>query len=168
MIVALTVEATVDVVIVKDTDAAPAGTVTLAGGVVLESLELKATTNPPAGALPLRVTVPVDVEPPTMVVGFRLKPVRLGGLMVNVAVLVRLLSVPVMVADVTEPTADVVTLNVAVVLPDGTDTEDDTTAAPLFDCKSTVIPEDGAGPVRVTVPVEGDPPKTVVGFSTTF
>jgi hypothetical protein len=59
---------------------APAGTVTLnthtgvhtpfAGNVTRVLLETNPTTEPPAGAAPLKVTVPVDVPPFAMVVGF--------------------------------------------------------------------------------------------------
>ena len=58
------------------------GTVTLPGTVAAEGLLpvlVSATTVPPAGAYPLRVTVPVDVElaaPPTTLVGFKVKDVR--------------------------------------------------------------------------------------------
>ncbi|HQQ76690.1 MAG TPA: hypothetical protein PLB01_05000 [Thermoanaerobaculia bacterium] len=50
--------------------AVPAATVTLEGTVAAAVLELaRYTISPPAGAGPLRVTVPVEVVPPTTVVG---------------------------------------------------------------------------------------------------
>jgi hypothetical protein len=62
----------------------------------------------------------------------------------------------------------VVTGNVAVVEPAGTVTFAPTcaTAVSLLDSVTTAPPA-GAAPVRVTVPVEPEPPVTVVGFSVT-
>ena len=62
-------------------------------------------------------------------------------------------------------TLEVVTVKVAEVAPAGTITLDDTVAT--FDLlleSVTVVPFDGAGPLRVTVPVDGLPPTTVDGF----
>ena len=54
-----------DVVTMNVAELLPGGTVTLAGTLATEGLLLdSATTVPPAGAGPLRVTVPVDVPPP--------------------------------------------------------------------------------------------------------
>jgi len=62
----------------------------------------------------------------------------------------------------------VVTANVVDVLPAGTMTLGDTWAAvALLLERVTVAPPDGAGPFRVTVPVELLPPVTDVGFSVT-
>ena len=53
-------------------DVLPAGTVTLAGTPAADVLLLeRVTATPPAGAAPLRVTVPVEGLPPVTVVGFR-------------------------------------------------------------------------------------------------
>ena len=41
------------------------------------------------------------------------------------------------------------------------------TVAPVVLCSDTVRPLAGAGPVRVTVPVDGLPPTTEVGFMLT-
>jgi len=82
-------ELTESVATVKVAEVAFAGTVTLAGTVAAEVLLLdNATTVPPAGAYPLSVTVPVEVaEPPTTLVGFKVKDVRpvATGFTVNVA-----------------------------------------------------------------------------------
>ena len=67
----------------------PAGTVTLGGTVVAFVLPVeRATTAPPAGADPFKVTVPVEEEPPGTDVGFSVSEVRTRGRMVNEAVCV--------------------------------------------------------------------------------
>src|SRR5271169_569141 len=59
---------TVSVVIVKDVDATPAGTVTLAGTVAAAVFELvNVTTVPPGTPRPFNVMVAVDVEVPKAV-----------------------------------------------------------------------------------------------------
>ena len=65
-------------------------------------------------------------------------------------------------------TALVVTMKVAVVAPAATVTLAGTVAAEvlLLD-RDTMAPPTGAGPLRVTVPVEGLPPTTLVGFTAT-
>jgi hypothetical protein len=95
VIVAAVVEATEFVVAVKVAVVAPAATVTDAGtwtAAVL--LEVKLTTAPPAGAGPLRVTVPVEEAPPATDVGLTLTPVNdacAAAVTVNVAVRLTLL-----------------------------------------------------------------------------
>ena len=72
---------TVNVAVVE-----PDATVTVAGTdapVVLERL----TTKPAAGAAELIVTVPVEVAPPSTLVGLKVRPVTAGGVTVSVAVL---------------------------------------------------------------------------------
>ena len=71
----------------------PAATVTLAGTVAAEVLLLdKEITAPPAGAGALRVTVPVEVPPPTTLVG--LKASELNCIAVTVTVKVAVLLIP--------------------------------------------------------------------------
>ena len=58
-----------------------------------------------------------------------------------------------------------VTVKVAVVAPGATVTLDGTVATVVLLLESwTVIPAEGAAPLRVTVPVDGLPPTTLDGF----
>ena len=59
----------------------------------------------------------------------------------------------------------VFTENVALVAPAATVTLDGTVAELLLLERFTVAPPLGAAPLRVTVPVEGDPPVTLLGLS---
>jgi hypothetical protein len=64
---------------------APAATVTLAGVVAELLLSDNVITAPPLGAGPFSVTVPVELMPPVTVVGFSVKELSAGGLIVNPA-----------------------------------------------------------------------------------
>jgi len=60
----------------------------------------------------------------------------------------------------------VFTLKVALLLPAGTVTLEETLAAPLLLESVTCAPPAGAGPLKVTVPVDDcTPPTTLVGFN---
>jgi hypothetical protein len=141
-----------------------AGTITDDGTVAAALFLLNATEEPPLGAGPVSVTVPVELVPPGTVVGFKLSVFRAGGLTVSVAVRVVVPKVPVIVTEVDADTGDVVTANVALVLPAGTVTDAGTVAAALLLPRDITIPPTGAGPLRVTVPVEPLPPSTLVGL----
>ena len=112
---------------------------------------------------PLRVTIPVEDVPPVTEVGDTVSVASVGGVMVSVAVCFTEPTVAVTTADVVVETAEVETVNVAVFCPDGTTTFAGTIAAELLELKVTVVPLEGASPVRVTVPVEVVPPETEVG-----
>lgn len=72
------------------------------------------------------------------------------------------------VTAVTEDTAEVVTGNVAEADPAATGTLAGTVAADVFELeRETTIPPAGAETFNVTVPVEPDPPVTLVGFTDT-
>jgi len=70
-----------------------------------------------------------------------------------------------MVTGVDVVTALVLTVNVALLAPAATVTLAGTVAVDVLLERETVAPPAGAGPLSVTVPVEGDPPVTLVGFS---
>ena len=63
---------------VKFADVEPDGTVTLLGTFADELLLLKLTTEPPEGAAELNVTVPVELFPPTTLVGFKVTEETVG------------------------------------------------------------------------------------------
>ncbi len=94
---------TVDVLTVKVALVAPARTVTLEGTLAAPLLLASRTCAPPAGASPLRVTVPVeDCTPPMTLVGFSVSEEtvgRGGGVTVRVVVVifVKVPDVPLMV-----------------------------------------------------------------------
>src|SRR5258706_15566125 len=68
------------VVTVKVAEPAPAPTVTEGGTAArLDLLLDRVTTRPPAGALPLKATVPVEFDPPTTVVGLSESEDNTGG-----------------------------------------------------------------------------------------
>ncbi|SRR5216684_1454014 len=70
-----------------------------------------------------------------------------------------------MVTVVDEATALMVTTNVALVAPAATVTLESTVAAVVLLLESTTCaPPEGAGPLKVTVPVEEFPPVTLAGF----
>jgi hypothetical protein len=154
-------------VIVNVALVAPLGTVTVTGTCATEvALLVRLTTAPPEGAFPVKVTVPVELLPPTTEVGVLVKVDRVAGLMVRVA-LALTPYVPVILAEVALATPLVVTANVAVVAPAATVTLAGTVAAALLLDKVTGAPPVGAGPFSVTVPVEPDPPVSVLGFNVT-
>lgn len=148
---------------------APDGTVTDAGTVPTWRFEdCRATVNPPVGAGPERVTVPVDGVPPITLVGLKVTPVKTGAVIVRTAVAEAPFAVAVMVEVASEATPTVVTVKVVLVAPAGTVTDPGTVAAPVFElCRVTIVPDEPAGPARVTVPVLDVPPTTVVGLSVT-
>jgi hypothetical protein len=142
---------------------APSGTVTL-GGTAATALSLdNDTVAPPAGAMLLRVTVPVEGWPPVTLVGLMVRSQSTGGLMVSAAVCVPL-KVPVTVTTVSPATALVLTIKVALVSPAATVTLGGVVAKELSSDKVTRAPPAGAGLLRTTVPVEELPPGTLAGL----
>jgi hypothetical protein len=145
---------------------APAATVTLAA-TVASALSLdRVTTAPSAGAALLRVTVPVEEDPPVTLAGATETLESTGGLIAK-AVVCGPLKLAVMVAEVVVPTAVVLTVKFAVASPAATITLAATVAAALSLDRVTTAPPAGAGPFRVTVPVEEDPPVRLAGLTET-
>jgi len=71
---------TMDVRTGKDARVAPAGTNTVEGTLAAPLLLESAMVDPPAGAAPVKVTVPVeDPSPPTTLEGFKLNEARTGS-----------------------------------------------------------------------------------------
>jgi hypothetical protein len=153
---------------------APAGMVTLEGTVTTPALLLERETRaPPLGAGALSVTVPEEGDPPITLLGFSAIDMRVGpeggcGVTVREAVCVT----PPLEAEIVTWTelgdGTVVTWNAALVAPAATVTLGGTVAAEvlLLD-NDTTAPPLGAGPLRVTLPVEGFPLLTLVGLSVT-
>ena len=143
-----------------------AGTVTLEGTVAAAVLALDSETiAPPAGAGPVKITVPVEGVPPMTDVGFKVKLVRVGA--VTVKVVLRMLPrVADMVTGVLVVTGLVVAVKVAVVAFGATVTLAGTwTAAGLLLVRLTTAPPAGASPEILTVPVEDVPPRTDAGLT---
>jgi len=143
----------------------PAATVTEAGTVATAvALEVSATTTPEPPALPVRVTVPVEVEPYAIDVGLRVTELTAEPVKASVPVAVVEPVVPVTVTLVLAPTVEVVAVNVAVVAPAATVTLAGTVTEAAPDERATGRPPVGAAPLMVTVPVELAPPATVAGL----
>jgi hypothetical protein len=168
VIVADVDEATAVVLIVNVVDVAPAATVTLDGRVALVLLDARPMTMPPVGAAEPKVTVPVEDVPPTTEVGDTDTPVKTVGVIVRLAVAELLPTDAVIVAEVDVATAVVAIVKVAVFEPADTVTLLGVVALLLLEDRFTDSPPVGAAPLRVTVPVEGDPPTTEVGFNVTL
>jgi len=141
-----------------------AGMVTEVGTVAEPELLVNCIDTPAPGADELIVTVPVEDVPPTRVVGLRVSETKDGGLIVSDAVCTTPAKVALTVAVTELETGIVLTRNVAEVAFAGTVMELGTAAELGLADNDTVIPPDGAGPSRLMVPVEDDPPVTVVGF----
>ena len=107
-------DATAFVVTVNVFEAVPAATTRLEGTVAAAELLLeRLTVAPPAGAMPVSITVAVEGVPPITLAGLTARADSAGGATVRVAVCVDWPWVAVMETDVVTVTADVVTVKVA-------------------------------------------------------
>jgi len=152
------------VVTVKVAEILPPGTMTDSGVCTTTLLLCSATVAPPVGAVPFSVTVPVELLPPTTVVGFSVTDDRVAALTVSVAACPTPYD-PEMLTIAFAATALVVTVKVAEVLPEATVTVAGTCAEASLLESATTAPPEGAVPFSVTVPVDEAPPRTLVGLS---
>jgi hypothetical protein len=153
-------------VIVNVTVFEPAGTVTCAGRSSNDDELDSATTMPPAGAEPVRVTVPVPVRPLTIVVGLAETAESAGGVTVRFADLLTPGPDAVITTAVLALTGAVVTVNVALEEPAGIVTLPGTVAADeLLDESAITRSPPSAALSRRTVPVDVFPPTTDVDDS---
>jgi len=161
MIVTMVFHFTDVVVILKLADVDPAVITTLAGTEAFDGLLLIiVTTTPPAGAGPVRLTVPTDVEPPAITEGVSVTDERItviAGFTVMIVDLFTPEKLAVMLPAVGEATASELIVKFADVRFTGIVTDAATIAAGLALERATAAPPAGAGPVSVTVPVAGCP-----------
>ena len=153
------------VAIAKETEVAPASTLTLLGTDAELVLDLMPMAVPPSGAAPLSRMVPMDELPPMTVDGLRVSAAREGGLTLRLAVALKVPDLPVSVTVVGAATGEVVALNVIDLEPAGTVTLSGTVAARLLLVTLTANPPEGAALLIEMVPVEPDPPMTELGLS---
>jgi hypothetical protein len=143
---------------------APAATVMLTGTTTPAVSLDKFTDTPAAGAAPDSVTVPVEELPAVTLVGFKDIPVSPNTeLSVSRAVRVPPFAAALIVAVAGVVTGVVVTRNVALLVPPLIHTVLSGTAAGLLLESVTSIPDAGARPFNVTVPVDAFPLTTLAG-----
>ena len=117
------------VVAVNVAEVWPAATVTVEGTVAAALLELKLITRPALGAPLEIVTVPIEPVPPVTELGFSVRLVRVGALIVRMALTAWPPLLAQIFALVSVPTGTVVMVNVADVIPAGIVTLAGTVAA---------------------------------------
>ena len=145
-----------------------AATVTVAGTLASALLLNRLTTTPPVGAGPAKVTVPVEGLPPMTVAGLSASDWTVVGFTVRVALCVAAPSVPFIVAITAADTGVVAMVNPVDLDPVATVTLVGRLALVLLEVKPIASPPVGAGPVRLTVPIDEVPPITDVGETVTL
>jgi hypothetical protein len=113
------------------------------------------------------VTAPVEIPPPTTVVGLRLRLAGLGAVVVREPDLATPADA-VTTVSTSSGTAAACAVNVAVVVPVGTVTDTGTETTGEEAVRETTVPPAGAGPLSVTVPVAEAPPATEPGLKVTL
>src|ERR1700736_5304618 len=99
---------------------APTRMVTVEGTMTIEGLLLASDTEtPPLGAAPFSFTVPVELLPPTTVLGATESEANDGAVTVRVADFIEAPLLAVIVTGVADETGTVVTLNVPLAAPAG-------------------------------------------------
>ena len=141
--VAVVDDATADVLTGNVALTEPAAMVTV-DGTVAELLLLESATVTEEGALAFRVTVPVALDPPRTEVGDKVRLCSKRGVIVSVAVGDEPLKEAVTVAVAVVGTIPVVTVKVAVVLPEDTTTLAGTVAAVVPETESVTVSLAGA------------------------
>lgn len=160
-------EVTAEVVIVNWADLEPATIETKAGTVADVLLDDRVTVIPPAGAFPVSVAVPVEVVPPTTVLGASVRLVRVGAWIARGAVFCDWLRDAVTVSVSSLATGLVVIAKVAVVAPIGTETVAGNWPSGPEIARLTTTGAEAGGCEIVTVPVLEFPPVSDVGLSAT-
>lgn len=127
--------------------------------------DFKRHFTPALGAAPESVTVPVELAPPTTLVGASWTLDKVGGKMARVAEADLPPAVAVRVAEVFAATGMVEILTVAVDVPVATTRLDGVLAEVEELLRVTVIPLVGAFPDSVTVPTAPVPPSTLAGVT---
>ncbi|MBL0160911.1 MAG: hypothetical protein IPP47_28075 [Bryobacterales bacterium] len=155
---------TVPAVAVKVAVATPAATVTEAGTVRAALLSESVTSNPPVGAIFLRVTVQMAAAPDASEAGAQVRvDGTIGATRVNVEVAEEPFSAAVTTAAPSAVTVPAVAVKVAVATPAATVTEAGTVRAALLSESVTRNPPVGAIFLRVTVQMAAAPDASEAG-----
>lgn len=142
---------TAEVEALKVLELCPAAIVTELGKVKCALLELKSTTAPDGPAGPVSFTVTFTADPPVTELALRIIRSSPVGRTVKLVAFEVLPNVAASVTTVEALTPPLVTAKLALEAPEATKTEAGTLAAALLECRLTVVPEEPAGPVSVTV-----------------
>jgi hypothetical protein len=163
LIVAVVAVPTAVVVAVKVAVVAPAGTVTEPGTTTAGLLEDSVTVVPPEAALPVKVTVPVVIPPPSSEDGEKDTASTIAGKMPSANLSVTPPALAVRLAVILLETTCAVTAKVAEVAPAGTTTVAGTVTCATSEPSATLKPPVGAAALKVTVPVIVPPPYAGLG-----
>lgn len=145
----------------------PASTRTVDGAVMPARPLVRLTTQPPSGAFPVNLTVPVTVVPPTGVLLGNASDRTRGAKTFKVPVTESEPVVPVITTFVSTEVTAVDAVNSAVVAFAGTVTVAGTTTSGFALIKETTVPPAGAGVCNVTIPGVDSPPVTAAGENVT-